>query len=68
VKRHANRAAPTPIVSEPRRVVAGCSHKRCYDNANTARRVAKNMRRHLDRCKVDAYRCTHCHFWHIGEV
>lgn len=68
MRRHANRQARLALVSQPRRVTAGCSGKRCYESAGEARRLAKNMRRNLDRCKVDAYRCKHCHFWHLGEV
>lgn len=68
MKRHAHRSPLAPVLSETRRIVAGCSHKRCYPKAEVAKRLAKGMRRQLDRCKVEAYHCQHCHNWHIGEL
>lgn len=67
MRRHAKRSPIPQVVSETARIVAGCSHKRCYPSLATAKRLAKGMRRQLDRCKVEAYHCGHCHFWHIGE-
>lgn len=67
MKRDAHRKPRDPLVSLTPRVVAGCSGKRCYESAHIAERLAKRMRRDLDKYRGDAYRCAHCHFWRIGE-
>jgi len=45
---------------------AGCGGKRCYETNVIAERMAKRTRRQRD-VRVAAYKCRHCHFWHVGE-
>lgn len=42
---------------------AQCAGKHPFKNANLAKGVAKMMRGK----RVQAYRCPHCKFWHIGS-
>lgn len=52
------------VVSEVRQ--QGCGGKRCYESFQVASRMAKRTRRQHD-VKVEAYKCQHCRFWHVGE-
>jgi hypothetical protein len=67
MRRAAYRGEREPIISAPRRIVAGCSGKRVYETKEVAERLAKRTRRDRN-CRVSAYRCIHCHHWHIGEL
>lgn len=67
MKRDAHRQPREAIVSHQRRIVAGCSGKRCYETKLVADRLAKRTRRNLEKFRGGAYRCSHCHSWHIGE-
>lgn len=68
MKRDAHRRDRAPVVSKTWRIVAGCSGKRCYESKAVADRLAKLTRRNLEKFRGGAYRCTHCHAWHIGEL
>lgn len=46
----------------------GCSGKRCYENHAIAARMAQRVRRQHDDAKLHAYKCRHCHSWHVGEA
>jgi hypothetical protein len=68
MRRDANRIPREAIVSHTRRIVAGCSGKRCYDTKHVADRLAKLTRRNREKFRGGAYRCPNCHAWHIGEL
>ena len=40
----------------------GCSARTGYPEARIARAVASKLQ-----ARLDAYRCQHCHQWHIGK-
>jgi hypothetical protein len=65
MRRNARREAPQPVIS-PNTGKHGCSGKRCYESAPVAQKLAKRTRQQHE-CRVEAYRCHHCHLWHIGE-
>jgi hypothetical protein len=50
----------------PANGLRGCNGKRSYPNHADAARVAKQARRNLDE-PLEAYKCQHCHDWHIGQ-
>lgn len=65
MRRNARRGPNTPLLS-PNAETRGCGGKRCYETAPVARKLAKRTRQQRE-CKVEAYRCVHCRYWHIGE-
>lgn len=48
-------------LSEEERYLAGCAGKEAFDDRSLAVRVAKRKPGRT------AYRCDHCHKWHVGR-
>lgn len=46
---------------------AECAGKQTFTDPEKAAAVAKRMRRHPQKDRVGAYRCSYCRKWHIGE-
>lgn len=48
--------------------IHACAGKEPYDSANLARKVLRRRKRRHDGVSLNAYRCTHCGKWHIGNA
>jgi hypothetical protein len=48
--------------------VAGCTGKRCFTRFSLAAAAAKRRRRKDGGAHVEAYHCTHCNQFHVGEA
>lgn len=60
-----DRYTAPPVLSQ-NVATRGCGGKRCYDSHHVAERMARNTRRQKE-CRVSAYKCRHCHHWHVGD-
>lgn len=51
--------------TSPDNGLVGCNGKRQYPTKTVADKMAANARRKADH-HVNAYRCQHCTWWHVG--
>lgn len=54
----------TPVLSTADGV-PGCGGKRQYPDFAVASKMAERTRRQVEEA-MSAYKCRHCHFWHVG--
>ena len=64
MRRAAHRYHHPPVVS-PANGSIGCNGKRSYPNKTVADGHAQRTRNSTDD-RVNAYRCRHCAWWHVG--
>lgn len=57
------------VLGDEERVAAGCTGKEQFASHGMAAKVQRRRGKSRDRDlhSGEAYRCPHCHSWHIGE-
>lgn len=46
----------------------GCYGKKKFKTYYEASRNAKRMKRHVNKIRINVYRCKTCHYWHTGNT
>lgn len=48
--------------------VEGCLGKKVYTSYWAANRATKQLAKFQEGSKINLYRCSNCHYWHIGNT